>query len=696
MPSLRRSLRRFVAKRLKVPESRANPPVVDARVPFGIPEIDEMLEGGLVPHRPYLIVGPSGTGKTTLALQFLCEGIRRGEPGLYVTIEDPPNEVRFDHRALPPEIDRIDVFDAIPDVMRYEHIPFKDISSVRDVVPFQQVPSEIRKTPEFTSVEITVSALEQLLRTEVQRRGYVRLVVDSLTALQYFCMKGIEPMSGAQAFLRFLSSLRTTSLLTVEAPLEDAESPERSLARGEVRLFRWELEGVTVRAIGVEKFRGSSHDVRLHPYRIGPNGIDINLDLTISRDTRRLVEPAMSVVSPALVSGGLPPPSLLGSLSDEIRDLVSLGVDVRPVRAEVEAALAAVREGRPAESVNHIARVSSLNISLAQSLLHAPRKGRDLSKGAHEAFDRIVQRADAARGGLPPTRLPAPDVLDVQLSSILSLLGGATPTVRAPVAEAPSGPSPSVPAEPAPPPTAPPAPTAPVAPAPAEVPSKADEPVPTTLSPTPAPVSLEEETDQRPPPPNLAPSTLVDGEPRPLPAPRTSTPDTPTVAVDRAAATLSPSPLASSARPPRRGAIPARPLPEPPPLPTPFKAVPREAPPGRAPERPRGAAVGAPAHPATGAPRSGGTPTAIPHRRRRAAPSKKAAAAPAPKDGGPPLPALEGTAPTEAAPPKPKRRTVRKRKAPTVVTAIPESIPPREPESLPTTAPPPPPSEEDP
>ena len=146
------------------PNRGRTPLLSTARVPFGIPEIDEMLEGGLVPHRPYLIVGPSGTGKTTLALQFLCEGIRRGEPGLYVTIEDPPNEVRFDHRALPPEIDRIDVFDAIPDVMRYEHIPFKDISSVRDVVPFQRVPSEIRKTPEFTSVEITVSALEQLLQ----------------------------------------------------------------------------------------------------------------------------------------------------------------------------------------------------------------------------------------------------------------------------------------------------------------------------------------------------------------------------------------------------------------------------------------------------------------------------------------------------------------------------------------------------
>ena len=503
-------------------------------------------------------------------------------------------------------------------------------------------------------------------------------------------------MSGAQAFLRFLSSLRTTSLLTVEAPLEDAESPERSLARGEVRLFRWELDGMTVRAIGVEKFRGSSHDVRLHPYRIGPNGIDINLDLTISRDTRRLVEPAMSVVSPTVVSGGVPPATLLGSLSDEIRDLVSLGVDVRPVRAEVEAALAAVREGRAAESVNHIARVSSLNISLAQSLLHAPRKERDLSKGAHDAFERIVQRADAARGGVPPTRLPAPDVLEEQLSAILSLLGGPTPTVRAPMAEAPSGPAPATSAEPALPPAASPTASPPEALAPAEVPPTSAEPPQASRLPPRSPLlSSRNPAHDRRPRITLRRS-LVDGEPRPLETAPQSAPTTPAVAIDRAPPTPAESFPTSSAGPLRRGAIPARPLPEPPPLPTPFKAVPREPAPGRAPEGPRRAPVESATHRPTGAARSGEVPPAASHRRRRAPPSKKVAAALAAKEGGPPLPALEGSAIPEAAAPKPKRKTVRKRKAPTVVTAIPEAIPPGESESPPTSPPPPGPSEQDP
>ncbi|MCI4329129.1 MAG: ArsR family transcriptional regulator, partial [Thermoplasmata archaeon] len=82
--------------------------------------------GGLMPHRPYLVVGPSGTGKTKLALQFLCEGARRGENCLLVTLEEPPNEVRQNHTALAAELDKVWVFDAIPDVMRYERAPFKD------------------------------------------------------------------------------------------------------------------------------------------------------------------------------------------------------------------------------------------------------------------------------------------------------------------------------------------------------------------------------------------------------------------------------------------------------------------------------------------------------------------------------------------------------------------------------------------
>lgn len=324
----------------------------DARVPTGTPELDQILNGGLLARRPYLIVGPAGTGKTTLALQFLCEGIRRGENCLIVTLEEPPNEMRSNHPGLSPELERVFVFDAIPDVMRYERTPFKDIAAVRQSVPFGQVPLEIRRTPELSSVEVTFTALEQTLKMEAARRPYSRLVIDSLTALQYFCMKGVDETIGAQTFLRFLSDLRITTILTVESPLEDVETAERLLARGEVRLFRWELDGKTVRAIGVEKFRGSEHDIRLHPYRITPHGLAINLGVTISRDTRQILEvgpgPPAAPVEPREALAELDASTAFSEfLRRDLDGVLAAHGDLEPIRSAVGEAARAVAAGDP-------------------------------------------------------------------------------------------------------------------------------------------------------------------------------------------------------------------------------------------------------------------------------------------------------------------------------------------------------------
>ena len=64
-----------------------------ARLRTGIAGLDDVLYGGLTPNRLYLLEGKPGSGKTTLALQFLLEGVRNGEPVLYVTLSETEEEI---------------------------------------------------------------------------------------------------------------------------------------------------------------------------------------------------------------------------------------------------------------------------------------------------------------------------------------------------------------------------------------------------------------------------------------------------------------------------------------------------------------------------------------------------------------------------------------------------------------------------
>jgi KaiC/GvpD/RAD55 family RecA-like ATPase len=691
-----------------VPEESVSARPPDRRVSTGAPGLDTMLEGGLVPRRPYLVVGPSGTGKTTLSLEFLIDGVRQGERCLFVTLEEPPNEIRVNHRGLGPELDEVEVFDAIPDIMRYERVPFKDIASVRAVTPFKHVPLAIRRSPELSAVEVTMTALEQMLRTEVVRRNYTRLVVDSLTALQYFCMKGFDPVAGAQAFVRFLSDLRITTILTVESPLEDVETPERMLARGEVRLFRWELDERTVRAVGVEKFRGSPHDVRLHPYRIGSRGIDVNLETTISRDTRQIIEPARATPVPTPAPTPIPVEEVISPvdpLAEQVRDLVLVGAELGPVRTELEAALGAAASGEVDRSHQHLSRASSLLIGVASSMIGGPAEPKSLPADVAEAYQRIVQRGEGARAGIPPTRLPPPKVLEVQLEWVLSLL---PPVVEPPVvlgAPVPEeGAETSPPATPEPMPTEP--ATAPTEPPEVVLPPPVEVAVPTPQPPEPLVATTAPETRterQEEPLTPLAPSkSLEPGPPAPSPlrawsppAPPPALPShrapgnipsaragaTPPAALSRGAERTPAPPVRTEARPPlpsvpaglRSNLTHASPGPIRPPAATPVNVRP-----------PSGSAVAAPppraGPPAVGPPAPAATP-GTKRRRKAPAPSRRRATLTAPPAASSPEPAAVGSpsAPsgaevTSAA--KPKRRPARKRKAPSVLTATPGLIPP--------------------
>jgi KaiC/GvpD/RAD55 family RecA-like ATPase len=236
-----------------------------------------MLNGGLIPHRPYIVSGPPGSGKSTLCFQFLLQGLQEGQHGLFVALEEPPNEVRHNVESFGWKVGEVEILDANSDIRRFEPNPTLEISSEIAPVALKHVPAKIRKTPDGASREITVHSLQQSLKNLFARKRYDRVVIDSVTALRQYCMRNFEENVSTQSFMRFLTESEKTALLTVETPSNGASSKlETFLARGEIRLYKFRQDNGIKRFISIEKFKGSSHMESIVPMVLDETGVAVH------------------------------------------------------------------------------------------------------------------------------------------------------------------------------------------------------------------------------------------------------------------------------------------------------------------------------------------------------------------------------------------------------------------------------------
>jgi KaiC/GvpD/RAD55 family RecA-like ATPase len=247
------------------------------KIRTGIAGLDRMLHGGLVAGRPYIVSGPPGSGKTILAMQFLKEGLEGGERCLFVALEEPPNEIKINMRPFRWNLDDLDVLDANSDIRRFEPTPIMEISTETEPIKMRALSERIRKTPDFESKEVSVHSLQQLLKSLFLKRRYHRVVIDSVTALKYFCMREFEEILTTQSFMRFLTEAGVTSLLTLELPELGSVPPEAFLARGEIRLHKLRDESGIRRFVSIEKYKGSSHEEYVFPFDITSSGIGVQV-----------------------------------------------------------------------------------------------------------------------------------------------------------------------------------------------------------------------------------------------------------------------------------------------------------------------------------------------------------------------------------------------------------------------------------
>src|SRR5256886_9967251 len=122
----------------------------------------------------------------------LFRSLEGGERCLFGALEEPPNELKINMRGFRWNLDDLDVLDANSDIRRFEPTPILEISTEEEPAKMRAIGERIRKTPDFESKEVTVHSLQQLLKNLFLKRNYERVVIDSMTALKYFCMSEFE------------------------------------------------------------------------------------------------------------------------------------------------------------------------------------------------------------------------------------------------------------------------------------------------------------------------------------------------------------------------------------------------------------------------------------------------------------------------------------------------------------------------
>jgi circadian clock protein KaiC len=223
------------------------------RVPTGIDGLDEMLKGGLPQGKSYLITGEPGTGKTTFAAQFILEGLKRGENGIYISVDEKPAHVVEDAESLG--------WDLRTPVQEGKLI-------LLDVSPyFNWVRSGKNNTIDTTEVI-------QDLSKQIRRINAKRLIFDSIVPL----VLHRERVHDVQEFIRELifsidDNLGCTTLMTSHiwpGAIGAAEhSVEEFLVSGVIRLRLVKAgEGRYKRAMFVRKMRATPVELREYEFEI--------------------------------------------------------------------------------------------------------------------------------------------------------------------------------------------------------------------------------------------------------------------------------------------------------------------------------------------------------------------------------------------------------------------------------------------
>ena len=227
------------------------------RVSTGAAGLDHVLQGGLVADRLYLLEGAPGSGKTTLALQFLLAGAQRNEPCLYVTLSEIAEEIELVARSHGWSLEGVSLF---------------ELSSVERLL------GEAGEQTLLYPWEIELGSTVKLVTDEVERTGAVRVVFDSLSELRLLAGDPLRYRRQVLAMKQFFAGRRCTVMLVDDLTGLQAgrDTHLHSLCHGVITLERLTLDfGAARRRLLVQKLRGVAFVGGYHDFVLKPGGLQV-------------------------------------------------------------------------------------------------------------------------------------------------------------------------------------------------------------------------------------------------------------------------------------------------------------------------------------------------------------------------------------------------------------------------------------
>jgi circadian clock protein KaiC len=259
------------------------------RAPSGIPGLDDVLRGGFPLGCMYLIAGYPGTGKTTLAMQFLLEGIRRGEKCMYVTLAETRAEIEHVARSHGWDLSALQITELVPS----EH----KLSADSQLTVFS--PSELELG------ETTEALLEAVEANEPQR-----LVVDSVSELRYIAQNALRYRRQILALKRYFNERACTVLMLDDRSGGEEGDHLQTRAHGVIALEQLANQyGAERRRLRINKLRGVAFRGGFHDFAIRRGGLDVYPRLVAAEHPPDFVErdlPSGNRELDGLLGGGLP------------------------------------------------------------------------------------------------------------------------------------------------------------------------------------------------------------------------------------------------------------------------------------------------------------------------------------------------------------------------------------------------------